>query len=374
MGDFLGNILSLNAFTPRYMMQTALQLMLQSADLLKNAIPENAGGLEWQELHNKLQAFYLFEHVDSILGLSPGSHLTLEQTIERTRSLGPFFSVWATEGLGHYYPYLRAPDLRHPAGALPSNLLSESTLRLPRESLVALHAGMGLALAEALLARGHDSETLAGRLLHLCRNNSLPLYWPVAFEALGLVVRNLRPGMIAALDQRFSREGEELLAYFWHGVGRGIYFAPVNALPYWSRPWQGFDTCLQAPHELGRRNAVAGFAWAMILVNLHQPEIVASFLKRYGAKVAANDAFGNGVFSALSVWLHSAPRDPSARAFGSYAPASEDAFLLRLWKAHVQQPYSQAFHYHSANRALAISEVFRYHALLEFASQCKFAP
>lgn len=374
MADLLGNILSLNPFTPRYMMQTALGIMLQSADLLKSAIPENAGRLAWQELHNKLQAFYLFEHVDSALGLSPSANLSLQQMVEKTRSLGPFFSVWATEGLGHYYPYLRVPDLRAPAGALPGDLLSGNNMHLPTESLVPLHAGMGLALAEALLARGHDSKTLAGDFVQLCRKNSQQQYWPVAVEALGLVVRNLYPGLIAAVDQRFSSESEELLAYFWHGVGRGIYFAPVNAVPYWSEPWQGFDTCLQAPHESGRRNAVAGFAWAMTLVNLRQPEIMAAFLERHGAQVAAGDAFGNGVFSALAVWLDSAPQDSSARAFCDYLPSSQEASLPRLWQTQVRQPGSQAFHYRATNRAGEIGEVFRYHALREFAHKCKFAP
>src|SRR5262249_30598697 len=145
--------------------------------------------------------------------------------------------------------------------------------------------------------------------VQLCRANSLPQYWPIAFEALGLVVRNLYPGLIAPLDRYFSNRDEDLLAYFWHGIGRGTYFLPADSLPHWSAPWQGFGTCLQAPHELGQRNAVAGFAWAMALVNLRQPEIVAAFLERHGTNANKDDAFANGIFSAAAVWLNCAPQD-----------------------------------------------------------------
>src|SRR5205807_2689621 len=187
MTDLLRNVLSLYAFTPRYMMKTALEVMLQSADVFKYITPE-ADRLVWQEFQNKLQAFYLFEYVDSVLGFSSSANLSLEQMIEKTRSLGPFFSVWATEGVGHYYAYLAAAR-----GALPHGLLSNHAGHLPSESAVPLHTGMGLALAEALLTRGYDIRTLAETFIQLCQNNSRRPYWRAAAEALGLVVRNLYP-------------------------------------------------------------------------------------------------------------------------------------------------------------------------------------
>jgi len=104
-------------------------------------------------------------------------------------------------------------------------------------------------------------------------------------------------------------------AYFWHGVGRGAYFAPANSLPYWSDPWQCFETSMRIPHELGRRNAVAGCAWAMTLVNLRQPEIIATLLDQYGSQLAADDAFANGVFSALAVWLRCSSTDSTVQSF-----------------------------------------------------------
>src|SRR5947209_7081974 len=275
MVDFLRNVFSLNAFTPRYMVKTAFDVMLQSADVLKCITPEE-GRQSLQEFQNKLHAFYLFEYVDSVLGFSPDTALNLNDMLHRTRSLGPFFSVWATEGVGHYYSYLLASG-----SAVPQGILSEAARDLPLESRIPLHTGMGLALAETQLSRQYDTKVLAESFVQLCHSNSRHEYWPASVEALGLVVRNLRPDLIAPLDHHFSNSSEELLAYFWHGIGRGTYFAPVNSLPRWNAPCQGYEMCMQAPHELGRLNATAGFVWAMTLVNLRHPEIVAAWLHRY---------------------------------------------------------------------------------------------
>jgi len=98
MADFLRNVLNLNAFTPRYMLKTALDVMLQSTDLVKGITPER-GRHSLQEFHNKLQAFYLFEYVDSILGFPEAEVPNLADMLYRTHSLGTFFSVWETEGI-----------------------------------------------------------------------------------------------------------------------------------------------------------------------------------------------------------------------------------------------------------------------------------
>ena len=122
--------------------------------------------------------------------------------------------------------------------------------------------------------------------------------------------------------------------------------------------------CLQAPHELGRRNAVAGFAWAMTLVNLRQPEIVAAFLRRLGAKVAVSDAFANAVFSALAVWQCCAPHDSCARAFCDHLPSPREDSLHHLWMTCVQQPGARALRHRSLTADIA--QVFRYQPLAEF--------
>lgn len=353
MGD-AANAFPLESFTPRSMFKTFLGLMLQSADFLQQVAPPCETGTILTEFRNKLQAFYVFEYVDSVLGLTSDRNLTLPQMIERASTLGPFFSVWATEGLGHYYT-------SHHLNELPEKFLSSAAVQhLPRERLVPLYAGMGLALAESVLAEKHAIKTLAERFSKLCHNNARPEYLGCSLEALGLVVRNLRPDLIADLDRELVKGNAELLAYFWHGVGRGIYFMLPNLLPYWSGPWQGYEMCLEdPPHPLGRVNAASGFAWALTLVNIREPEIVAAFLKHHQARLANDDAFANGVFSALVIWLESAPQDSSVREFCEYNVEQKHPSLFPLWDRYVLQPAQDAQRF-SRRSTKVIGDLFRY--------------
>jgi hypothetical protein len=364
MVDFLRNVLNLNAFTPRYMLKTALDVMLQSTDLVKGITPEG-GQHSLQEFHNKLQAFYLFEYIDSILEFPEGTVPNLIDMLHKTHSLGSFFSVWATEGVGHYYAYQLATSSPSVHGIL------SDAINVPVENLIPLHTGMGLALAEVSLNRHSAPETVADAFVQLCRRNSRHEYWPAAMEALGLVVRNLRPELIAPLDHLFSSGHDDLRAYFWHGIGRGHYFAVCNSLPRWDAPGQGFEMCFQAPHELGRLNALSGFAWAMTLVNLRYPEIIASWLDRYSAMITS-DAVANGIFSALLVWAFSAPDDHLIRALGQHQPAIDKSILLRIWEKQVQQSTHLALKCRAVNAAPEIAKIFRYQPLAQFMEECKF--
>lgn len=339
------------------MIKTLLQITLQSTELLRAIVPESEIRITLTEFRNKLQAFYLFQHVDSVLDLS-AADLSLSEMLGRALALGPFRSVWATEGLGHYYTGQRITV------NTPARLLWSASGHLPPANLVPLHAGMGLALAESLLKHKQNSRALASQFLQLCRNNARKEYLGAAIEPLGLVVRNLCPEWLAHLDREFSQMNEELLAYFWHGVGRGIYFTPANSLP-WIPPWQGYQMCLQEPpHRLGKMNAVAGFAWALTLVNIQCPQVLAAFLKHHGANLGHDDAFLNGICSALAIWLESAPDDVSVQALLSYQPEQSAPSLASLWDHYVRQPCNYALHHHALIRSKEqVGELFRYHSL-----------
>lgn len=362
--DFLRNVLNLNAFTPRYMLKTAFDVMLQSTDMAKSVTPEG-GRHSLQEFHNKLQAFYLFEYVDSILGFAEGEVSNLIDMLYRTHSLGPFFSVWATEGIGHYYAYHLAASSSSPRGIL------SDAINVPAENLIPLHTGMGLAFAEVLLNRHSAPEALADAFVQFCQSNSRDEYWPAAMEALGLVVRNLRPELIAPIDQHFFNNNDDLRAYFWHGIGRGHYFLIVNSLPHWNAPGQGFEMCLQSPHELGKFNALSGFAWAMTLVNLRHPELIASWLDQYGAMITS-DAVANGISSALLVWAFSAPDDHLIRALVQHQPAGGNSSLPHIWESQVRQSARLVLECRAFNATPETAKIFRYQPLAEFAGKCKF--
>jgi len=119
----------------RVAVKTALESLLRSVDFLKLFSPAPDGQISWDEFRNKLQAFYMFEYVDSVLNLSAGPDFPLLNFIDQAAELGPYFRVWTVEGLGHYYT-----ELALARGGFPSALLdAKNLIAAPSASLVPLH-------------------------------------------------------------------------------------------------------------------------------------------------------------------------------------------------------------------------------------------
>jgi hypothetical protein len=207
------SMLRWRAFPPRYIFRLALEMARQSAAVLQSASTPD-GYAVWSELQNKIEAFSLFEYADSELGVAGHPGVPLHELVSRAFQLGPYRSVWAMEGLGYCYAGL------HSHGGL---FCEDKTSRLPAASLVPLHTGMGLAFAQRVLESmsGNQSRdfTLLDKFAQLCRDNSQNGYAGAAFEALGLVTRNLYPHLVPVVDAYLS-QSEVFLAYFWHGIGR----------------------------------------------------------------------------------------------------------------------------------------------------------
>lgn len=343
--------------SPRQVLKTILQALQNSARILKDISSQTDAKSVWQEFRNKLEAFSCFEYVDSYLQLSGISDKSFPRIASQAGGFGPYLSVWVMEGLGHYF----TGWWTHNKG-LPLHLLSglEGT-QLPEASLAPLHTGMGLSLSQSLLS-GIDSYagSLQGKLIafrELCRSNSQRGYGGAAFEALGLVARNLYPHLICGIDAALP--SDVLRAYFWHGIGRGIYFAPLNFFPFRSAPWRGLEECLrQAPHETGRRNAVAGFAWALTLVNIRHPEIIAEFLGHHAAQMNDPEAVFNGICSALTIWRDAAPSDIYSTLLERYIPERP---APQVWDWYVKRACDYARRsYRAFSRERRLEELFRY--------------
>jgi hypothetical protein len=361
----LDNILTPGIFAPRSMLSTALQLLRQSAEILIRVSPERDSRAAWREFQNKLLAFSLFENVDSELELSTlSADCSLQAMLQQASATSSYRSLWLTEGIGHYYA-----DLHLSSGRIPERLLSgDRGDNLPPHSLVPLHAGMGLSFAEWLLP---SIEQQASRWLQvfpsLCRANSEEGYLGAAFEALGLATRNLHPHLLMPVDRELAAISHKLQAYFWHGVGRAIYFSPINFLPGRSAPWQGlFMSCSEPPHDLGRLNAMAGFCWALTLVNIRQPEILASFLKHHEKQLWEADACVNGIRSALLLWYDAASHDEHFDRLRNYRPGAAAA---GVWDAVVTKSFENIEHVHSILKTQKLlGELFRYQPLSELLS------
>jgi hypothetical protein len=349
----------------RRALKTAFDVAGGAAAAAGPLAPSREGRLAWLELRNKLEAYNLFAYVDLALGLRPGDPVTLHELLERASALGPYRSVWATEGVGYFYA-----ETARGAGRAALDLSAHAD-SLPASSLAALHAGAGLSFAASALeplgprCTSRELSHALEQFIALCRACSRGGYEGAAYEALGLWTRSLSPHLVTDIDRQLSEAGDEMVGYFWHGVGRALYFAPTNALPV-GGDWPAADAARgEPPHELGRVNALAGLTWALALVNVRHPEVLECFLARHGRGPEEGDALANGFCSAFIVWRDCSPADTYLEALCEHRPA--DAGAARLWERQVARPCAEAAgrYYRVLRDAGRVGEVFRYRSLAE---------
>ncbi|HYL05336.1 MAG TPA: hypothetical protein VE075_04820, partial [Thermoanaerobaculia bacterium] len=238
------------------------------------------------------------------------------------------------------------------AGTEPRRLLDGAEARhLPAESLILLHAGLGMALAEHLLRplRPDSSEAAfdaaLGRFAELVSDNARPELAPVTCEAMGLMVRRFLPGLHAAVAARMRARDPGLAAYYWHGAGRAIYFLARLFHPFPGSPRKGLEICRREPPEPRYRlDALAGYCFASTMINLRHPEVVAGLLPHLAAGEA--EPLASGVTAALITRDYTCPGEPAVRRF--LRPSAEISFaasageLAAAWEEVVRRPGAEA--------------------------------
>ncbi len=331
-------------------------------------IPGRDSQIAWQNASNNAEIIRLVVNVGSFLP-PPGSRVSLPELVEKCYAGGPFPSVWSVEGLGHYYA-----DTFFERKEVPRNLLTDPKLQtLPSKSLTMLHAGIGLSFAQQNLLKitatspAAEIRKTVENIVSLCKDSSQTGYMGAAVESLGLVARNFHGlAMTRAVHEALAAIAPDLVGYMWRGAGRAVYFSVPDFIPGWRTPWRVVESCRQdPPDEQGRRNMVAGFAWASTVVNMRHPAIMETILKYHGEEFSENDAFSNGVMSAMIMRYDTSPDDPYIDRFCLYRPASSDPKLLKLWGSLVQEPCDRALLlYHPALKAhRRLEEVFHYQDL-----------
>jgi len=343
------------------LLRSSIETGRRSVEMLDAALPERLG-LAWRELANKLAAFADFQYAHRILGLFDETDLA--DALERAGELGSYRRLWLLEGLGFAFAESEWDD-----GAPPRGLLAGRRLdAVPASGWLPLHTGLGLSLARRRLYRldaRRNADAVAAAVVdftRLCDANARGGYGQAIFEGLGLVVRQLEPAAVAAVDRELARRDEppdrERRALFWHGVGRGLYFLVSQLYP--GSLSRAFDLARREPaHALGRRNAMAGLAWAATLVNFRHPEVLEAFLENHAGGWSAEDegAFGHGVSSAFLFWLDAAGDDRLWRAFRDHRPAAAND---ERWRRLVAAPCAEAHErYPELKRGERLGEIFR---------------
>lgn len=284
-------------------------------------------GSSSRELANKLRAFGRFREASN------------RRRAPDVSRLDPYDALWSEEGFGY---------------GLGRALEGEpETVRLalqgaPRRCRLARVSGCGLALAidhvqrsAEVSASGATDRVDAVDSFVSAVEATIP--WPhrlVAFENLGLAVRTLRPEALAAWGDRAARHG--FAAAFWHGAGRGLYFAPSHLVSPPGLPWSALDRAIdQAPAGF-RSSSVAGLAWALTLVNIRHPRLVAERLAAVGARPGRSASWaGQGMAAAWMLWLEATGDETRPRAFERARLAAEllpAARWVETWARHELLP------------------------------------
>lgn len=368
LGDMAKGFLSPRILNPSVALTLTGNPVERVADTLGLLLsPGNSLSRSAEHLLNKGQIFTLVPAVSGLIGIPLKPPLHLPELVARSYALGDFRSLWAIEGLGHDYG-----DSFWEQGITPNRILApEVTRDLPPGSLPMLHAGIGLSFAQKLLddlrwsTSAEELRRKVAEIVRLDRENSLPGYAGAAYESLGLVSRTFHPTRVADIDQAIRAVAPEIRGYFWHGVGRSIYFWIFNFLP--CSDWQLFQMARrEAPDEEARLNAFAGAAWGYALVNQRQPRIMAELLiQPHGEELLQDSGFANGIASSMMMRYDTTPGASFIHAFLEHRPDAADRRLTALWDRLVRIPGETSLreHYPVLRQKGRMGDVFQHRDL-----------
>jgi hypothetical protein len=140
-----------------------------------------------------------------------------------------------------------------------------------------------------------------------------------------------------------------------------MYFEPLNMLPSANAPWRAILRLdEETPHDLARRNILSGLAWAITVVNMRHPIVMETFLRHHGEPAAKEDAFVNGVTSAMLMRYDTTREDAYIGPFLSHTP--KDEALASAWRTVITAPCERALGqtYPELCEAHALGELFHY--------------
>jgi hypothetical protein len=363
--DLVFDTTSGEVLKPAWLQQTLKSVLHQSYESLQAMAQPR---LAWMELQNKYQVYNLVKNVQN-LPIPAGEKFPLLALIADAYNAAVYTRLWGVEGLGNRYGL---NGLAHPPVI---GLLTEGiALQAPKKSLLMLHAGLGLAFATVALddvnPYGCPDEVRRkiDRFVELCRLNAIAGDVGAAYESMGLVTRTFYPQAVDVVDRNLRQYYPDMVEYFWHGLGRALYFYPTFFVPGGPSPWEAAAS--EAPDELAYSNAIAGLAWAFTLVNVRQPEIMASFLSSPEWVLPPRKPFADGVMSSMIMARNVEPDETYIEALCQYKPSSSPPHLATNWETLIRpcctdlHRFSQTLRRHGR-----LGEVFRYQDLSELVAR-----
>ena len=336
-------------------------------------IPGRKASVLATECRNKAKIMTLVQGLDSYM--DPEGKVPLQAIVEKCYALGPFPALWAVEGAGKdlaEWHMARNPD--------PARILIDAPLDPQwNKALLMLHAGIGLGFAkyyiERLPSSPSDEEVrqTVTRTVDLCRNNSRPGYYGAAIESLGLVSRFMRNASFCRrVHEVLTKTAPDSVSFFWRGVGRCLYFHPINFMPGFSRPCRAIHLCeVESPSPELKETLLAGVAWPLTIVNMTHPEVMEWVLEHDADYFNGSPAFLNGVMSSVIMRYDTTPDDPLIKQFMNHQPNSQNRALCDLWKSRIQQTIETGIEtiYPVLKKHNRLDEVFHYRLLADLTTQ-----
>lgn len=337
---------------------------------LTRVIASGEAQLGWQELINKVEVFALVKNLSSVLDLPEREFVPLPDLVEKAYGRSSFEALWAVEGVGHYYA-----DAYWTRKGTPQGLLAEENAAVPTKSLLMLHAGMGLCFADRLIGALTTESTRSEvrdaleHFVKLCVDNARPGYLGAAIESLGIVTRDFYPDMFRIVSQQFRIAAPEYTGFYWHGIGRAIYFSRKFFLPHLFAMWK--DVNVEAETEAERLSVRAGLTWAFTLVNMRHPAIIELAVASYAKSPSLARAFSNGVSSCVVMRSDTTPGEAFVSTFYEHRPSLEARDIVSAWDQLILEPaLASVYTYHPVlNQHHALDQVFRYQDLAGLVEQ-----
>lgn len=241
----------------------------------------------------------------------------------------PWPEMWAVEGaaFGWAREHLRSGD--------GETALEVSLASAPERLLLPLHTGVGMALAwpsSGSGVAGADAVAAAGRRL------ARPGCAAAVLEPLGFVTRVLRPRSLPAVVAAAPKTAR---ASLWHGGGRGIYFAPAAVRS--GVAGAAFDRALEeSPSGDAREATLAGVGWALTLVHLPRPRLVARMLEDREPRHTWGERWAllAGVGGALVAWASVYGEERLWDDFVTAVPGAEEHYRRQhlAWRRSGWEP------------------------------------
>jgi len=336
-------------------------------------IPGRKSAICYRECKNKCKIMMLVQNLQSYV--DPEGKTPLQTIVEKCYALGSFPALWAVEGLGKDLAETAMKRNENPVGILSNATLDEKW----DGAWLMLHAGMGLGFAKHFVERlkpGCSDEEVAAmvrKVVDINKANSRPGYYGAAIESLGLVSRFLKSASFCQkVHVSMTAYAPDSVGFFWRGVGRSVYFHPLNFLPGFLRPCRAIHMAeLEAPNLEMKETMMAGIAWPIAIVNMTDPIVMEWVLENHDDYFSGSPGFFNGVTAAVVMRFDTTPDDPLIQQFMNHKPNPNNRTLCGLWNSKIRGSVQTALDtiYPVLKKTGHLDQVFKYQSLPALAAR-----